>query len=68
MLAGANGYFRYLKYGLSLVLVFIGGKMLALFWDIHVSSDISLSVVIGILVISVLASLLAARFEKKTAG
>ncbi len=68
VLAGAIGYFRYLKYGLSLVLVFIGGKMLALIWEIHVSSDVSLGVVIGILVISVLASLLAARFEKKTTG
>ncbi len=68
VLAGAIGYFRYLKYGLSLVLVFIGGKMLALIWGIHVSSDVSLSVVVGILVLSVVASLVAARFEKKAAG
>lgn len=68
VLAGAIGYFRYLKYGLSLVLVFIGGKMLALYWDKHVSPDISLTVVVGILVVSIVASLIAARMEKKTAG
>ncbi len=68
VLAGAIGYFRYLKYGLSLVLVFIGGKMLALIWDIHVSSDVSLSVVVGILVLSVVASLVAARLENKSAS
>jgi tellurite resistance protein TerC len=68
VLAGAIGYFRYLKYGLSLVLVFIGGKMLALLWDKHVTSDVSLGIVLAILVLSVLASLVAARLETKRPG
>lgn len=68
VLAGAIGYFRYLKYGLSLVLVFIGGKMLAVIWDKHIHPDASLIVVLGILVVSVVASLVAARLEKKTPG
>jgi tellurite resistance protein TerC len=67
VLAGAIGYFRYLKYGLSLVLVFIGGKMLAAFWDVHLHSDVSLTVVVGILVVSVAVSLVAARVEKSRA-
>ena len=36
LLAGALGYFRYLKFGLSVVLVFIGVKMLL---DPHVASQ-----------------------------
>jgi tellurite resistance protein TerC len=59
VLAGAIGYFRYLKYGLSVVLVFIGGKMLAGIWNLHMEPRYSLYVVVGILVLSVAASLVA---------
>ena len=65
VLAGAIGYFRYLKIGLSLVLVFIGVKMLLGIWDIHIQSAISLAVVLGIILVSMAASIWAVRREGK---
>jgi tellurite resistance protein TerC len=56
-LAGVMGLFHHLHYGLSAILVFVGGKMvLADVYKIPVSA--SLAVVGGILLLSVLASLL----------
>lgn len=60
VLANAIGYFRYLKAGLSIVLVFIGGKMLLAKWA-HVPTGISLAVVAGIIALSILASYIVAR-------
>ena len=69
VLAGAIKYFRFLKYGLSLVLVFIGIKMLidpnesehpyAWQWDIPTST--SLIVVGGIIGLSILLSVVFAN-------
>lgn len=56
-LAGAIEYFRYLKVGLSLVLVFIGVKMLLGFWHISIDIGWALGVVGLILALSVVASL-----------
>ncbi len=53
-------YLRYLGYGLALVLIFIGVKMVAEPW-IHISVYVSLSVVAGILLIATVVSLLAGR-------
>jgi tellurite resistance protein TerC len=53
-------YLRYLAYGLALVLIFIGVKMVAEPW-IHISVRVSLSVVAGILLIATVVSLLAGR-------
>jgi tellurite resistance protein TerC len=72
VLAGAMAYFRYLKYGLSLVLVFIGVKMLIdphdrepRWFQAEIPIDVSLFVVAGILLISVALSIVAGRREKK---
>jgi tellurite resistance protein TerC len=59
LLAGVLGRMRYLTAGLSCVLVFIGGKMILEPW-LHISVQLSLSVVAAILLISLLASLRAA--------
>jgi tellurite resistance protein TerC len=60
-LAGITQYFHYIKYGLSAILVFVGLKMVMVdFYKIPVM--ISLFTILGILVISVVASLL---FPKK---
>jgi tellurite resistance protein TerC len=48
--------FHLLKYGLALVLVFIGGKMLAAPW-FHMPIQWSLAIVAGAILISVGASL-----------
>lgn len=58
LLAGVLHRMAYLKYGLALVLVFIGAKMIVEPW-VHVPVDISLSVVVGILAIAVVISLIA---------
>jgi tellurite resistance protein TerC len=58
LLAGALGRLRYLTVGLSFVLVFIGGKMIVEPW-LHVPVHVSLSVVAGILVVALVASLLS---------
>jgi tellurite resistance protein TerC len=58
VLAGAIEYFRYLKFGLSLVLVFIGAKML-LPLSVHISTPVSLGIVGTILLISVGVSLVS---------
>ncbi|GAB4237058.1 MAG: TerC family protein [Deltaproteobacteria bacterium] len=49
--------FRFLKVGLGLVLVFVGGKMGLEHW-IHVPAEVSLLVVVSLLGLSVAASLL----------
>lgn len=56
LLADMAGRFHYMKYGLALVLVFIGAKMLAGYW-VHLPVGISLAVVAVILSASVAVSL-----------
>lgn len=65
VLAGAIGYFRFLKIGLSVVLIFIGVKML-LAKILPLSTGLSLFVVGVILLSAMLVSLLAIRPEPKT--
>jgi tellurite resistance protein TerC len=57
LLAGVLGRLRYLTAGLSIVLTFIGAKMIAEPW-VHVSVEISLGVVAGILLVALAGSLL----------
>jgi tellurite resistance protein TerC len=66
LLAGVLPYFRYLGEGLSLVLMFIGAKMLAARW-IEIPTHIALGVVGGVLTVAVTASLIAARAEARAA-
>jgi tellurite resistance protein TerC len=57
LLARVLDRLRYLDVGLAFVLVFIGAKMLAEPW-LHISTQLSLAVVAGMLLIALLASLL----------
>ena len=75
VLAGAIGYFQYLKVGLSVVLVFIGLKMLidphrgaAKWFQKEISTTASLAIVGGIIAISILASLVAASRKTHPTG
>ena len=62
-LAGLLNLFHYLKFGLSIVLVFIGAKMLIeSFYDLPIA--IALGVVAGVLTLSVVASVLFPIKEK----
>jgi TerC family integral membrane protein len=72
LLAGALGHFRYLKIGLSAVLVFVGVKMLLAphnrppqWFQIEIPTTISLLVVAAVLLISITLSVAVARREKK---
>jgi tellurite resistance protein TerC len=74
VLAGALGYFRHLKFGLSVVLVFVGAKMLLdphghepKSFQIEIPTGVSLLVVAAILAISIALSVTAAHREKKAA-
>ncbi|TAK97725.1 MAG: TerC family protein [Verrucomicrobia bacterium] len=72
VLAGAIDYFRYLKVGLSFVLVFIGAKMLVdphgqpeKWFQVEIPSSVSLLVVVAIIITSMALSITAARREKE---
>ena len=55
LLSGMAGKFPYLKYGISVILFFVGVKML-LSHFMHVPVVLSLGIIVGILTLSVLAS------------
>lgn len=55
-IAGIMGYFRYLKIGLSFVLIFVGLKMLTAFFHFEIPILLSLGIIISILLVSILAS------------
>lgn len=59
-LSNIMGLFRFLKYGLGVLLVFIGGKMLAHHYleSIGFKTTYSLYVIVGILAVSILASVI----------
>jgi tellurite resistance protein TerC len=72
LLAGAIGMFRYLKAGLSVVLVFVGAKMLLdphdhepKWFQFEISTVISLLVIAVILSTSITLSIAVARQEKQ---
>ena len=66
LLADMADRFHLLKYGLAIVLVFIGGKMLALPWY-HMPIQWSLSIVAAIIFISVVASLALSKRQSVAA-
>lgn len=59
-LAGLMKLFHYLNYGLAVILVFVGCKMLASHYY-HVPIVVALGVILGVLAVSVIASLLWPR-------
>lgn len=63
-LSGILGLFRYLKYGISFILLFVGIKML-LSAVIHIPVQISLLVIIATLGISVFASMVIKESDDK---
>jgi tellurite resistance protein TerC len=65
LLAGAIDLFRYLNYGLSAVLIFVGIKMVADYWtgDHLVTPAASLAIILSLLAVSIVASIIAKRRE-----
>ena len=66
VLAGAIQYFRYLKIGLSVVLVFIGLKMVIARF-VEIPTPLSLGMVVLIIATSIMASVVTTRREKDQA-
>jgi tellurite resistance protein TerC len=64
LLAGVLERLRYLDQGLAFVLMFVGAKMLAEPW-LHISTQISLAVIAGMLLLALFASLLLRPREKQ---
>ena len=62
-IAGIMGLFHYLKVGLAFVLSFVGLKMLLAFFKIEIPIVASLLIIVGILLASILASVI---FPQKT--
>jgi tellurite resistance protein TerC len=67
LLADMADRFHLLKYGLAIVLLFIGGKMLAMPW-FHMPIQWSLTIVGSIILVSVVASLVSTRRKAAKAG
>jgi tellurite resistance protein TerC len=74
LLAGALGYFRYLKVGLSVILIFVGAKMLLdphghepKWFQVEIPTGVSLMIVGGVILIAVVLSTMVAEREKRTA-
>lgn len=63
LLAGVIDKFRYLKLGLSVILVYVGGKMLATSLGFHIDPFVSLGIISAILTLSIVASLWKSRQE-----
>jgi len=55
--SGIMDYFRYLKVGLAFVLTFVGTKMLLAFFHIEIPIALSLLTIVGILALSIIASI-----------
>ena len=70
-LSGILPMFRYIKYALAVILAFIGVKMVlnetakALDWHFRISNVVSLSVIIGLLTLSIVASVIVSRVQER---
>lgn len=67
LLADMAGRFHLLKYGLAVVLMFVGTKMLIVDW-FKIPVAVSLGVIIAVLGTSMMLSLIATRGQKPPAG
>jgi tellurite resistance protein TerC len=65
LLRSAVNKFDYLQQGIAVVLIFIGGKMLASYFDVHIPVSLSLLVILCCLGISIYLSILHNRRQLK---
>jgi tellurite resistance protein TerC len=64
LLASIMDMFAYLKYGISIILMFVGCKMLAAFYGLHMPIAISLFVIVSVLSGSIILSVIRAPQKK----
>jgi tellurite resistance protein TerC len=65
-LSGVLPYFHFLKYGLGVILCFVGAKMALAHTPFKIDSLVSLGVVAAILIISVIASIIHRKHQLKS--
>lgn len=68
LLRGAVDAFKYLQQGIAVVLVFIGAKMLLVFFDVHISIYLSLLVIVVCLASAIGFSVYKKRRDRLHAG
>jgi len=65
LLVKINDTFRYVKYGVALILVFTGIKLFILIFNIEIDIAFSIIIIFTILLISILISVIASIIETK---
>ncbi len=65
VLGNLHEKFKYVKYGVALILTFTGVKLSLLFFDIKVPIELSLTVILSILVLSIITSIALNKYSKK---
>ena len=63
LLANLMGMFVYLKFGIALILAFVGAKMILMMLGVHIPIVLSLTVIMATLAVAVIASLLLRKPE-----
>ena len=61
VLAHLQERFQYVKYGVSLLLMFTGVKLLGLMFDFHISTVVSVGIIITVLVCSIVFSMVLSK-------
>ncbi len=68
LLAGVMGMFQYLRLGVCVVLIFVGVKMLVSKTALAIPTDFSMGVIVGVLTLSILASVVIGRVTERRAA
>ena len=57
--------FKYVRYGVAAILMFTGVKLLAVIFGLHITTVVSICIIFGVLVCSILLSMLITSGERK---
>lgn len=57
--------FQYVKYGVGVLLMFTGVKLLSLIFDFHISTVASIIIIFSVILISVILSLVISKKQEK---
>lgn len=68
VLGNLHEKFKYVKYGVALILTFTGIKLSVLMFDIKIPIEYSLTIIISILAVSIIASMALSRKTKEPAA
>jgi tellurite resistance protein TerC len=66
LLASVNNSFKYVKYGVAVILIFTGIKLLVLVLGIHIPVALSVGIIFTILIISIIISIMLKKREEIT--